>query len=107
MPHYPDEVIGYTRDDLLQALADEFGSPAGDPRILDAFDQIVSEWAGRGGLRGRVRALFPGRTRRHRAGLCCRAGLGQGARPAVAGRCPWPGPPEAAFALLLGRWAPL
>jgi hypothetical protein len=45
MPHYPDEVISYTRDDLLQALADELGSPADDPRILDAYDQIVSEWA--------------------------------------------------------------
>jgi hypothetical protein len=45
MPHYPDEVISYTRDDLLRALADELGSPADDPRILDAYDQIVSEWA--------------------------------------------------------------
>jgi hypothetical protein len=27
MRHYPDEVISYTRDDLLQALADELGSP--------------------------------------------------------------------------------
>jgi hypothetical protein len=45
MPHYSDEVTSYTRDDLLQALADEMGSRADDPRILDAYDQIVSEWA--------------------------------------------------------------
>ena len=86
MPHHPDEVISYMRDDLLQALADEFGSPADDPRILDAYDQIISG-ADRGGPRRRVRALLPGRTRRHPAGPSCRAGLGQGARPAVADRC--------------------
>jgi hypothetical protein len=45
MPHHPDEVISYMRDDLLQALADEFGSPADAPRTPDAYDQIVSEWA--------------------------------------------------------------
>ncbi|MCU1530712.1 MAG: hypothetical protein JWO49_283 [Arthrobacter sp.] len=45
MPHHPDEVISYTRNDLLQALADELGSTNDDPRILDAYDQIVSEWA--------------------------------------------------------------
>ena len=28
MPHYPDEVVSYTRDDLLQALADELESRA-------------------------------------------------------------------------------
>jgi hypothetical protein len=37
MPHYPDEVVGYTRDDLLQALADEFGSRAVAPRIPDGL----------------------------------------------------------------------
>jgi hypothetical protein len=26
MPHHPDEVVSYTRDDLLQALAGELGS---------------------------------------------------------------------------------
>jgi hypothetical protein len=41
----PDEVVSYTREDLLSALADELGSVADDPRILDAYDQIVSEWA--------------------------------------------------------------
>jgi hypothetical protein len=45
MRHYPDEVISYTREDLLQVLADELGSEADDPRILDAYDQVVSEWA--------------------------------------------------------------
>lgn len=45
MPHYPDEVIRYTRDEMLQALADILGSTADDPRIGDAYDQIVSEWA--------------------------------------------------------------
>jgi hypothetical protein len=45
MPHYLDEVISYTRDDLLQALADELGFRADAPRILDPYDQIVSEWA--------------------------------------------------------------
>jgi hypothetical protein len=45
MPHYPDEVIRYTREDLLQALADILGSSPEDHRILDAYDQIVSEWA--------------------------------------------------------------
>jgi hypothetical protein len=44
MRHYPDEVVSYTREDLLQALAEELGSPAVDPRILDAYDQVVSEW---------------------------------------------------------------
>jgi hypothetical protein len=44
MPHHPDDVIIYTREDLLQALAGELGSPADDPRILDAYDQVVSEW---------------------------------------------------------------
>lgn len=45
MPHYPDEAIRYTRDDLLQALAETLGSTPDDPRIVDAYDQIVSEWA--------------------------------------------------------------
>jgi hypothetical protein len=44
MPHHPDDVISYTREDLLRALAAELGSPADDPRILDAYDQVVSEW---------------------------------------------------------------
>jgi hypothetical protein len=45
MPHYPDEAIRYTRDDMLQALAETLGSTAGDHRIVDAYDQIISEWA--------------------------------------------------------------
>lgn len=45
MPHYPDEVIRYTRDDLLQALAEILESTADDYRIVDAYDQVVSEWA--------------------------------------------------------------
>jgi hypothetical protein len=45
MPHYPDEVIRYTREDLLRALAETLGSTPDDPRIEDAYDQIVSEWA--------------------------------------------------------------
>ncbi|MCU1532556.1 MAG: hypothetical protein JWO49_2127 [Arthrobacter sp.] len=44
MPHYPDEVISYTREDLLRALAEVLGSTAEDHRIADAYDQIVSEW---------------------------------------------------------------
>jgi hypothetical protein len=45
MPHYPDEVIRYTREDLLQALAGILGSTPEDHRIEDAYDQIVSEWS--------------------------------------------------------------
>lgn len=45
MPHYPDELISYTREDLLQALAETLGSTADDHRIVDAYDQVVSEWA--------------------------------------------------------------
>jgi hypothetical protein len=45
MPHYPDEAIIYTRDDVLQALAEVLGSSATDHRIVDAYDQIVSERA--------------------------------------------------------------
>jgi hypothetical protein len=45
MPNYPDEVIRYTREDLLQALAETLGSTVDDHRIVDAYDQIVSEWA--------------------------------------------------------------
>ena len=45
MPHYPDEAISYTREDVLQSLAETLGSTADDPRIADAYDQIVSEWA--------------------------------------------------------------
>jgi hypothetical protein len=45
MPYYPDEVIRYTQEDLLRALAETLGSTADDPRIVDAYDQIVSEWA--------------------------------------------------------------
>lgn len=45
MPQYPDEVISYTREDLLQALAEALGSTVDDHRIVDAYDQVVSEWA--------------------------------------------------------------
>ncbi|HEX9088866.1 MAG TPA: hypothetical protein VF867_15215 [Arthrobacter sp.] len=45
MPHYPAEVILYSREDLLQALAETLGSTADDHRIVDAYDQVVSDWA--------------------------------------------------------------
>ena len=45
MTHHPDEVIRYTREELLQVLADTLGSTAEDHRIIDAYDQVVSEWA--------------------------------------------------------------
>lgn len=45
MPHYPDEVISYTREDMLLALAETLGTSPEDHRIIDAYDQIVSEWA--------------------------------------------------------------
>ena len=46
MPHHPDEVR-YTREDLLQTLARVLGSTAEDPRIVYAYDQMISEWAQR------------------------------------------------------------
>ena len=45
MPQYPDEAISYTRDDILQALAETLGASPDDHRIVDAYDQIISEWA--------------------------------------------------------------
>ncbi|WP_427007029.1 hypothetical protein [Pseudarthrobacter sp. H2] len=45
MPHYPDEVIRYSRDDLILALAQELCSTAEDPRILDAYEQVIDELA--------------------------------------------------------------
>lgn len=45
MPHHPDEEIRYTREDLLQALAETLGTSADDHRIADAYDQIVSKWS--------------------------------------------------------------
>ncbi|ACL42044.1 hypothetical protein Achl_4093 (plasmid) [Pseudarthrobacter chlorophenolicus A6] len=45
MTHCPDEVIRYSRDDLLQALAQALGTSPGDDRIVDAYDQIISEWS--------------------------------------------------------------
>ncbi|MET4144290.1 hypothetical protein [Arthrobacter sp. UYCo732] len=45
MPHYPDDVVRYTRDDILQTLAETLGSTPDDARIVDAYEQIVSEWA--------------------------------------------------------------
>ena len=45
MTQYPDEEIKYTPEDLLGALAAELGSSADDPRIIDAYDQVVSGWA--------------------------------------------------------------
>jgi hypothetical protein len=45
MPHYPDEVIRYTREDRLRALAETLGSTPDGHRIVDAYDQIVSECA--------------------------------------------------------------
>jgi hypothetical protein len=45
MPHHPDEVTRYSRDDLTLALAQELGSTAEDPRILDAYEQVIDELA--------------------------------------------------------------
>ncbi|WP_422758887.1 hypothetical protein [Paenarthrobacter sp. C1] len=45
MMHYPDEAIRYSRDDLLQALAESLGTGPDDDRIVDAYDQIISEWS--------------------------------------------------------------
>ena len=45
MPQYPDEAISYTRDDILQALAETLGASPDDHRIVDAYDQIIGEWA--------------------------------------------------------------
>lgn len=45
MTLYPDEVIRYTRDDLLQTLAESLGSSPDDHRIVDAYDQIIGEWS--------------------------------------------------------------
>lgn len=45
MPNYPDEMISYTREDILQALAEALGSSPEDHRIVDAYDQVISEWA--------------------------------------------------------------
>lgn len=44
MPH-PDEVIRHTREDLIQALADELGSTPDDDRIHDAYEQVIDELA--------------------------------------------------------------
>ncbi|RKR29806.1 hypothetical protein [Arthrobacter oryzae] len=40
-----DDVIRHTRDDLIQALADELGSTPDDPRIHDAYEQVIDEIA--------------------------------------------------------------
>lgn len=45
MSHYPDEMMSYTREDMLQALAETLGSSPEDHRIVDAYDQVISEWA--------------------------------------------------------------
>lgn len=45
MSQHPDEEIRYTREDVLHVLADELGSVAEDYRIIEAYDQLVSEWA--------------------------------------------------------------
>lgn len=40
-----DDVIRHTRDDLIQALADELGSTPDDARIHDAYEQVIDELA--------------------------------------------------------------
>lgn len=42
-----DAVPRYTREDLIQALAETLGSTPDDPRFVDAYDQIISEWTQR------------------------------------------------------------
>ena len=44
MPH-DDGVIRHTRDDLIQALADELGSTPADERIHDAYEEVIDEVA--------------------------------------------------------------
>jgi hypothetical protein len=41
----PDEAIHHTREDLIQALADELGSSPDDVRIQDAYEQVIDELA--------------------------------------------------------------
>jgi hypothetical protein len=45
MQNHPDEVISYTREDMLQALAATLGTSPEDHRIVDAYEQIISEWS--------------------------------------------------------------
>lgn len=45
MPQLPDEIIRHTREDLIQALADELGSTPTDDRIQDAYEQVIDELA--------------------------------------------------------------
>jgi hypothetical protein len=40
-----DEIVRHTREDLIQALADELGSTPGDARVHDAYEQVVDELA--------------------------------------------------------------
>jgi hypothetical protein len=44
MPRYPDEDLKYTRYDLMAALAAILGSTPEDARIIEAYEQMVSEW---------------------------------------------------------------
>ncbi|WP_427174628.1 hypothetical protein [Arthrobacter sp. 92] len=45
MPQHPDDVIRHTREDLIQALAEELGSTPGDDRIQDAYEQVIDDLA--------------------------------------------------------------
>jgi hypothetical protein len=40
-----DEIVRHTREDLIQALADELGSTPDDARIQDAYEQVIDELA--------------------------------------------------------------
>lgn len=43
MTQSTEEVNIYTRDDMLQALAETLDSSPDDHRIADAYDQVISE----------------------------------------------------------------
>jgi len=45
MPQNPDDVIRHTREDLIQALAEELGSSTGDDRIHEAYEQVIDDLA--------------------------------------------------------------
>ncbi|MFH5877416.1 hypothetical protein [Arthrobacter sp. NA-172] len=42
---YIENHLKYTMEDLLGALASDLGCSADDPRILDAYDELISGWA--------------------------------------------------------------
>ena len=45
MTFYADGETKYTREDLLGVLAAELGSSPDDPRIIDAYEDVVTGWA--------------------------------------------------------------